>query len=135
MPLARTQSVLKRALPEPVFDWLYRVATAGYYAKQEIADWWYYNNPQNDCTMIRLIRSVLPYTMVGRGGLIATYKLARFAEAQDFKGCFVECGVAQGGCSALMMLASQSCKGRIEAKPLLRNQFPPLLSRRGGLRG
>ncbi len=105
MPFARAQSILKKALPELIFDWLYRVATAGYYTKQKVADWWYYNFGGDRATIITL-KSVLPYTMVGRGGLIATYNLAQRVAKWHVTGCLVECGIARGGCSALMLLAS-----------------------------
>ena len=113
MPFAKTQSILKKVLPDRVFDGLYRVATTGYYAKQRMADWWYYHSPKNDIDeriMVNKIRSVLPYTMVGRGGLIATYKAVARIESPQLDGCLVECGVAQGGCSALMIDLSNSIR-------------------------
>ena len=55
--------------------------------------------------MIDIIKDVLPYTMVGRGGLIATYEVAELVRNYKISGCFVECGVARGG-SALLMLLS-----------------------------
>lgn len=108
MPFARTQSVLKRVLPSPVFDWLYRLANSLYYAKQGIADWWWYNRPCNvyDRVEIKAIKKVVPYTMVGRKGLLVTYKLVRDAMLQSVSGCLVECGVARGGTSALMLDAT-----------------------------
>jgi len=108
MPLARTQSILKRILPGPVFGQLYRLATSLYYARLGIADWWYYNTPKGSGgkTMVNRIRKVLPYTMVGRGGLTATHNVIVLAEEQRVEGCIVECGVARGGTSALMLLVS-----------------------------
>jgi len=49
---------------------------------------------------------ILPYTMVGRKGLVATYKIVELAETQLVKGNFVECGIARGGSVALMLLSS-----------------------------
>ena len=109
MPFARTQSLLKKTLPEPVFDWLYRVATAGYYARQKVADWWYY---RQSSVIVNAIKIVRPYTMVGRGGLVATFNVAQQVCKDNIAGCFVECGVARGGCSLLMQLASLSTTGR-----------------------
>jgi len=109
MPLARTQSILKKALPSPAFDWLYRLATSLYYTKQGIADWVWYNSPAQGYDkqiMIQAIRDILPYTMVGRSGLVATYEIVKQSEMNDVQGCLVECGVARGGTSVLMMLAS-----------------------------
>lgn len=51
--------------------------------------------------------------MVGRTGLLATYDIARKVEDNNIEGCFVECGVARGGCSVLMaMVAKKSMNGR-----------------------
>ena len=109
MPFAKTQSILKKVLPDRVFDGLYRVATTGYYAKQRMADWWFYHTPKRDRyerEAVDLIKEVLPYTMVGRYGLIATYKVVRDTEGQSIGGCLVECGVARGGSATLMLLTS-----------------------------
>jgi len=110
MPFHKAQSVLKKILPERVFELLYRVATAEYYANQAVLDWIYYNIPRTDSEkriMIDLIKTVLPHTMVGRGGLITTYKVVKDVERQDIEGCLVECGVARGGSAALMLLTSE----------------------------
>ena len=114
MPFARTQSILKKALPEPVFDWLYRIATSAYYARQRIADWWWYNYPRVDAKDIFYrdeIKSFTPYTMVGRKGLIATQHVVLETERNKVAGCLVECGVARGGSAALMIYTS--VRGRI----------------------
>jgi len=51
--------------------------------------------------------------MVGRTGLLATYHLASELERSHIDGCFVECGVARGGCSALMaIIAGENHSGR-----------------------
>jgi len=108
MPFAKTQSILKRVLPSPVFEWLYRLATSLYYARQGIADWWYYHIPKgrSELLMVHRIKKVLPYTMVGRNGLIATHNAVLNVEEQDTDGCIVECGVARGGSVALMLLTT-----------------------------
>lgn len=109
MPFTRTQAILKKVLPAGIFDWLYRVATAGYYAQQRVADWWYYNTPKQDVSeeiMIERIKKVLPYTIVGRGGLIATHNAVLSTGVHDVCGCLVECGVARGGCAALMLMVA-----------------------------
>ena len=106
MPLAKAQSILKKVLPSPLFDWLYRLATSLYYAKQGIADWWFYHTPKSDgdnIVLVNRLKAVLPYTMVGRGGLIATHNIVAAIEEQNLDGCIVECGVARGGTSALML--------------------------------
>ena len=61
---------------------------------------------------IKAIRTILPYTMVGRTGLFATYDIAEEMEKKGREGCFVECGVARGGCSALMAMIARDNKSR-----------------------
>lgn len=116
MPLARTQSVLKKLLPGPVFARLYRVTSAGYRAWVKISDAFYYNvlytfyilkGDTKGKNKIKAIRRILPYTMVGRTGLLTTYDAADRTERAGIEGCFVECGVARGGSSALMALIAR----------------------------
>lgn len=59
---------------------------------------------------IRTIYSIRPYTLVGRSGLFVTYDLAAEIEKNDIDGCLVECGVARGGCSALMAMVAAEYK-------------------------
>jgi len=128
MPFTRTQSILKRVLPSSVFNWLYRLATSLYYAKQGVADWVYYSLPRTDKDkriMIWAIKQVLPYTMVGRGGLIATYNAVSATEDNGTGGCLVECGAARGGSAALMILTSLVSNG-IESTAWLFDSFEGL---------
>jgi len=116
MLLARTQSILKRVLPNPAFEWLYRLATSLYYTRQGIADWVYYHTPRinDDKWIIReLTAHVRPYTMVGRNGLMATCRIVLDTERQEVDGQLVECGVAQGGCAALMLSSSWTARMQI----------------------
>ena len=46
--------------------------------------------------------SVMSYSLVGWRGLEHTHNLAAKVIAEGIPGAFVECGVAQGGCAALM---------------------------------
>ena len=48
------------------------------------------------------VYEVMPYSLVGASGLEATYDLATAVVHRGLDGAFVECGVAQGGCAALM---------------------------------
>lgn len=52
--------------------------------------------------MVESICQIMPYTLVGIGGLEATYKLAKQMNEIGIDGNFVELGVARGGCATLM---------------------------------
>ena len=112
MPFARAQAILKRILPEPVFETIYAKTCIGYVKYRKIADTVYYLTPRldiDDARRAMMIRTIRPYTMVGRDGLLATYDCMQKAEQAKLSGCLVECGVARGGCSALMALVSRDC--------------------------
>jgi len=114
--------MLKRLLPERWFALLYNIACRGYGVWRRISDEIYYlssyvyyllKGDSRSVKRIKTIYSVRPYTMVGRTGLLATYDIASAIEESNSGGCFVECGVARGGCSALMALvASENRNGR-----------------------
>lgn len=53
------------------------------------------------------VHSVMPYSLVGDSGLELTYDLARHAVDQELPGAFVECGVAQGGSTALIAMVAR----------------------------
>lgn len=120
MPFTRTQSVLKRMLPERWFTTLYRIATRVYNVWTKISDRLFYissyifyilkGDSKNAKRMMRIC-SILPYTLVGRSGLLTTYDLASKIEKSKIDGCFVECGVARGGCSALMAMVANDNGG------------------------
>jgi len=48
------------------------------------------------------VHEIMPYTLVGIGGLEATYELAKKMNAEKREGAFVELGVARGGAAALI---------------------------------
>lgn len=52
----------------------------------------------------RTIFKIMPYSLVGPAGLSQTYNLVAEIIKKNLQGDLVECGVAQGGCSALMAL-------------------------------
>jgi len=52
----------------------------------------------------QLLWQIRDYTMVGPGRLRSLYNLTKRICQEDRPGCFVECGVAAGGSSALMAL-------------------------------
>jgi O-methyltransferase len=116
MPLAGTQAILRKILPEFIFNLIYRVACFFYRIWTKISDTLYYNLSYAFSTLtgtkrrrkrLQLIKKILPYTMVGRNGLLTTHDIAHDVETRKLDGCFVECGVARGGCSALMALVAR----------------------------
>lgn len=48
------------------------------------------------------VLAVMPHSLVGTDGLEHTHDLARETVERGVRGAFVECGVAQGGCAALL---------------------------------
>ena len=116
MPFSKAQAVLKKVLPEKAFDELYKVACNGFDVLQSVRDKIYYSYPIKDydewCRR-RFCGLVAPYSMVSRAGLLGTYDAAMDVTRQGLEGAFVECGVARGGCSALMaIIARNEKKGR-----------------------
>jgi hypothetical protein len=55
---------------------------------------------------------VMPYSLVGWKGLVVTYDAVSAVLRQGVEGALVECGVAQGGCAALMSLAVREANQR-----------------------
>src|SRR4051812_15174875 len=97
----------RRVLPTSTYDRLYNFAfriyrnrlRSTYYRKVVEA------KSRGDtlaATRAESVHAVMPYSLVGASGLEATYDLAMAAVNQDLVGSFVECGVAQGGCAALI---------------------------------
>ncbi len=52
--------------------------------------------------MTKVVFKVMPYSLVGIKGLETTYQLTNDLNNKGIKGSFIELGVAQGGCSALV---------------------------------
>jgi O-methyltransferase len=116
VPFVRTQSILRKILPGFLFTFIYRIACYLYHVWVTISDPLYYNllyafymltGADRQKKRLLLIKKILPYTMVGRNGLLITYDIAYDIESRGIDGCFVECGVARGGCSALMALITK----------------------------
>ncbi|MBV9765046.1 MAG: class I SAM-dependent methyltransferase [Acidobacteriaceae bacterium] len=55
----------------------------------------------------------MQYSLVGSSGLEATYRAALELLNDGIKGCFVECGVAEGGCAALLATVAQQESDRV----------------------
>jgi hypothetical protein len=121
MPFTKTQSVLKKILPEKQFDSLYGAACNWYDIYAKVRDYtfcipsylWYKLSGNKDAARrIEIVQKVLSHTMVSRLGVLATYDTVMRA-SKEVDGAFVECGVARGGCSAVMALIAQDeNKGR-----------------------
>lgn len=59
------------------------------------------------------VKKVMPYSLVGSSGLESTFDVAENTIVCNLPGAFVECGVARGGCSALLaMVAANENHGR-----------------------
>jgi len=98
---------VERVLPAPAFESMYRWAFPKYKALIRFGyicygalfySWW--NGPK--WAMMREVYRIMPYTLVGIGGLEASYRLTRRASDLDLAGDVVELGVARGGCAALL---------------------------------
>jgi len=107
----RVLPVLERVLPRRWYQALYgglyssykaalragylpRVFTAGLTGSSEAAK-------------ARLVYQLLPYTMGGQKALENAFDVVALVEQRKIEGALVECGVAQGGTSAMMALASR----------------------------
>jgi O-methyltransferase len=105
--LKKILAALQRVLPASVFNPLLRLIMTVYrffirtaYLVRTIPRF-FRKDPQGWETARQVYRA-LPYSLVGVGGLEATYRLTRDAVKQGLPGDFVELGVARGGCAALM---------------------------------
>lgn len=98
---------LHGVLPEPVYEALYGPAFALYqwrvretYARS-ISTARRQGDARQVMKMERVYR-VMKHSLVGASGLEHTHDLAQAVIDQGVPGAFVECGVAQGGCAALL---------------------------------
>lgn len=115
MPLTGAQSILKKLLPGKIFRVFYNLASGGYVVWVKTLDELYYffahiyyllTNNRKKLARIKRVKKIRRYSMVGRAGLFRTHDIAVEMEKRKVDGCFVECGVARGGCSALMALVA-----------------------------
>lgn len=120
MILPRAQSVLKATLPRWCFTLVHDVAECGYYLWIKVLDETYYwfwhvcsvlRGDSESVEKIKSIRLINSYSLVSRKGLLNTYDLCVQIGRKNVEGCFVECGVARGGCSALMAMVVAANEG------------------------
>jgi len=106
-PLRAAVRGLQRILPAKAFNALY---VAAYPAYKGIVRWAYlligfgmyrWSNSAK-WRMVREVHRAMPHSLVGIGGLEATYLLAKGVNDRGLEGDFVELGVARGGCAALL---------------------------------
>ncbi|MBU4350688.1 TylF/MycF family methyltransferase [bacterium] len=100
---------LKKVLPESFYRIFYEVSFRLY--KLLLRSWYfrfiiYYKIKEDNKNLkkTKMIHKVVPYSLVGLAGLSQTYDLVAEIINNNLRGDIVECGVAQGGCSALMAL-------------------------------
>lgn len=115
MPFVKAQLVLKRVLPEKQFNVLYDRACNCYDVYAKVRDhtfyipsyiWYKVSGNKQAARRIEIVQKVLGHTMVSRLGVLATYDTVLRA-SKEVDGAFVECGVARGGCSAVMALIAK----------------------------
>lgn len=108
------QSVLPQRVFDITYDALFPIyksmARFAYYVRAILSGRF---RDSEDFAMVKRVHSVMPYSLVGFGGLEVTDWAARAMIADGIEGDYAELGVARGGCAAL--LAMQIAKS--EASP------------------
>ena len=101
--LTSSRAVLPKAVYDPLYDILfasYKAALRAFYLRNVAARW--LASDRAGLFRARSVHRVMPYSLVGASGLEATFDAASELVEKDIPGDFVECGVARGGCAALM---------------------------------
>jgi Macrocin-O-methyltransferase (TylF) len=101
--LASSRAILPEAVYEPLYDTLfacYRSALRAFYFRNIVTRWLGGNHA--GLFRAKAVRRVMPYSLVGASGLEATFDAACELIQKRIFGAFVECGVARGGCAALL---------------------------------
>jgi len=93
--------------PEWLYGIFYRVGFAAWkgalrllYGRRMLRAWLL--GDREGFEMYRTVHRAMQFSLVGSSGLEATYKAAAELLQDGMEGALVECGVAEGGCSALM---------------------------------
>jgi len=115
LTLKTAASLAEKLLPSRVYNPLYATAFGSYKKLVRfvyLRHWFVARHKGNrdEANKARTIYRVMPYSLVGQGGLSATYDIVSKVEKSGIEGAIVECGVARGGCAALMALVSRQAK-------------------------
>lgn len=110
-------------MPAPVFDSLYgplfplyrKTVRLLYLLKGAVL---YRARDDGQWRMVKDIYDVMPYTLVGSGGLEVTYQAVEELDEKGIGGDIIELGVARGGCAALMGKVMFEPGGSVNARRL-----------------
>ncbi|WP_339929942.1 TylF/MycF/NovP-related O-methyltransferase [uncultured Brevundimonas sp.] len=103
--------LLEKVLPAKAFDRFYastfpvykEVARAGYLLGN-ILTLKFLNS--EEWARVKRVHAVMPYSLVGAGGLDATDRAAQSVNLAGVQGDFAELGVARGGCASLLGMSA-----------------------------
>jgi O-methyltransferase len=101
--LLSSRSILPDAIYRPLFDILfasYKGLLRQIYLRNVALRW--LARDHAGLFRAKSIYNVMPYSLVGASGLEATFDAALDLTNRGIEGDFVECGVARGGCAALL---------------------------------
>ena len=103
------QALLPKAVYQPIYEFSFRIYKGMLrqaYSRHLVYESIFGSRARR--MRAQLVHSVMPYSLVGSSGLEATYDAAVAVIEGAIAGDFVECGVAQGGCSALMAVVANT---------------------------
>jgi O-methyltransferase len=111
-------SSLRAALPDAIYEPLYQALFSFYkgalrmsYSRNVVSRW--LAGDRAGLLRAKSVYRVMPASLVGASGLEATFDAASELVQNGIPGDFVECGVARGGCAALMAtVAATDSRGR-----------------------
>jgi len=116
LPLAkkaalRILNVLYVVLPPRLYQAIYHPAFAAYQKLLRGHYWlrWKMHGSAGDAQEMlkrKRVHAVMPFSLVGAVGLEHSYDEARKVLRAHVRGAFVECGVARGGCAALLAMVA-----------------------------
>lgn len=110
-------NVAQKILPKQVYGVFYKMVFGLY--RWGIRTYYFRNwfllklqGKDREANKVQTVHRIMPYSLVGIGGLEVTYDAVDKVEVEQISGALVECGVARGGSAALMMLAVQQHGGK-----------------------